>query len=285
MDSGVEWTEGFDKGLLAARIEAGAVVPNFEVHVLGCREEMMYDMLVVCLRAGMKFENPKMRAMGELCSDNGLPELMMPLLAVAYEHGCRKPDIRHISKYFALVQDAGLRDIRYPVDAGAAKGMTMDRDFVAANFDLRGFDVMCVFLTHMDVPFEYVETRCPCPDYRTPMFLAGVQKERNRFAMLKAVLRSVSRSRWAEYAGIVTSFWKPKYRDLAIRLIPALESEMVVMVAAFRKFFDGMALTGRDVRRRGNQRRGPTEVPTHLWRNILDRVASSNPDIAYLKQA
>lgn len=280
--SDISWQDGFEKGLLAANIESGAVLPDFDTHVVNGDSEMKYDMVVSCLRGGMRLTNVRLEYLREDCAEEEVPEFVLVYLQVAYELGRRNPKIEDVLQAWRDVDDENktLKHLRWAVDAGVRAGMTLDPELVAASFLVNDLASMCMFATHMDVPFEYFESHCSPrpPDYRQPAVLATVAKERDRLAILKAVLRSVPHSTWPDYAPVVQSF--DKYAESARGLIPALRTEMTAMVIVFRRLFETVPAT----RTRNGTRAKLVVLPDDIKRKIVDAAARSKTSIGYMKR-
>lgn len=278
-DSSLGWQDGFQQALMAADIESGVEKPNFMMHVQYGDDEMKFDMAISCLRGGMRLTNERLAFLRDMCVDEDVPEFVLVYLAVAYDHGGRKPKIDDILQAWTDFNEdhRTLQLLRWAVDAGVRAGMILDPGYVALSFP--GFAHLCMFATHMDVPYEYFESRCPgLADHRQPDVLTGVDKERDRLAILKAVLRSVPHATWPDYAPVVDSF--DKYAEAARELIPALRKEMTAMVLAFRVMFDVAPAT----RTRHGTRAQLAALPDDIKRRIVDAAARSNPCIGYMKR-
>ena len=277
-DSGLGWQDGFQQALMAADIESGVEKPNFMMHVQYGDDDMKFDMAISCLRGGMRLTNERLACLRDMSVDEDVPEFVLVYLAVAYDHGGRKPKIDDVHQAWTDIDEENqeLKHLRWVVDAGVRAGMILDPDLVALSFP--GFAHLCMFATHMNVPYEYFESRCPgLADHRQPDVLTAVAKERDRLAILKAVVRSVPHATWPDYAPVVESF--DKYAEAAREVIPALRTEMTAMVLAFRAMFDVAPAT----RTRHGTRAQLAALPDDIKRRIVDAAARSNPCIGYMK--
>lgn len=275
--SDLDWQEGFEQALLAADIESGAVQPDFDAHVVNANEEMKFDMAVSCLRGGMRLTNARMEYLREECEEDNIGEFCMVYLAVAYDHGCRKPNMDDILRAWHFVDEENqqLRYLRWAVDAGVRAGMKIDPGYVSLNFD--DFEHVRMIAKHMDVPVEYFEGDYELQNYRCPDTLMTVVKERDRLTIFKAVLRSVPHATWSEYEPVVQSF--VKYGAEARRIVQSMRNEMTAMVLAFRALFDTPPMT----RTRRGKPAQLAALPVEIKRRIVNAAARSKPLIGYMK--